>query len=410
MTRTRMMALLALLALLGGGIAIGWAQTRTQEIELRVAVRPTADGQIEAALVQDGRRLLPESRFLTAEQAASRDGRWRSSTPVAVPVPPPPAAAAPTGACASVDRGILNFGFFAFFEPVSFSAGADPASRGYREHRGYEADLLTALEAMERTGLAFNRIPIGEWTDIWLTPAMALAIDATGGGITIRDDRTMDADGNLRVAFTDGHIQFRQTLLVRAADAEEIRTHDDLTNAHTVGAVPETTGEERMLLLAGLIDGNGVLAAGTRIATPDGTLTADGTDAYVISASGGTDNVRNRTRLISGDAGMPNVAYLGSEEDPYVAALVAGEIDAFARGELGNATAVASSGGALAVTAFDPSVEYGGWTVATDDQSLLACLNARLNYLTNDRSITFSDWNADPGIFMQRAAAWNAAN
>ena len=410
MTRTRMTALLALLALLGGGIAIGWAQTRTQEVELRVAMRPTADGQIEAALVQDGRRLLPESRFLTAEQAASRDGRWRSSTPVVVPVPPPPAAAAPAGACASVDRGILNFGFFAFFEPVSFSADADPASRGYREHRGYEADLLTALEAMERTGLAFNRIPIGEWTDIWLTPAAALAIDATGGGITIRDDRTMDADGNLRVAFTDGHIQFRQTLLVRADDAESIRTHDDLTNAHTVGAVPETTGEERMLRLAGLIDENGVLAAGTRIATPDGTLTADGTDAYVISASGGTGNVRNRTRLISGDPGMPNVAYLGSEEDPYVAALVASEIDAFARGELGNATAVASSGGALAVTAFDPSVEYGGWTVAADDQSLLACLNDRLNYLTTDRSISFSDWNADRGIFMRRAAAWNADN
>ena len=412
MTRTRMAALLALLAMAAGGIAIGWAQMQPGEIELRVAARPTADGQIEVALVRDGRRMLPESRFLSAAQAASRDGRWRNSTPVAVAVPAqqPAAPAPPAGACAAVDRGTLNFGFFAFFDPVSFSAAGDPATPGYREHRGYEADLLTALEAMERTGLAFNRIPIGEWTDIWLTPAGALAIDVTGGGITIRDDRTMDSSGAVRVAFTNGHIQFRQTLLVRAADAAAIRTHGDLTDAHTVGAVPETTGEERMLRLAGLIDADGALAAGTRIATPEGMLTADGSAAYAINAAGGTDNLRGRTRLISGDAGMPNVAYLGSDEAPYLAALEAGEIDAFARGELGNVAAAEASDGALAVTAFDPSVEYGGWTVAADDRDLLACLNDRLDYLTDGRSITFSGWNNDRGIFMRRAAAWNADN
>ena len=412
MTRTRMTALLALSALAAGGIAIGWAQVQPREIELSVAARPTADGKIEVALVRDGRRMLPEARFLTAAQAASRDGRWRSSSPVAVsvPAPRPPAPAPPAGACASVDRGTLNFGFFAFFDPVSFSAAGDPSTRGYREHRGYEADLLTALESMERTGLSFNRIPIGEWTDIWLTSDSALAIDVVGGGITIRDDRTKDSSGTVRVAFTDGHIQFRQTLLVRSADAGAIRTHDDLTDAHTVGAVPETTGEERMLRLAGLIGEDGAIAAGTRIETPDGTLTADGSGAYAIGAAGGTDNVRGRTRLISGDAGMPNVAYLGSDEAPYLAALEAGEIDAFARGELGNVAAAESSDGALAVTAFDPSVEYGGWTVAADDRDLLACLNERLNYLTDDRSVTFSSWNDDRGIFLRRAAAWNADN
>ena len=412
MTRTRSLALLALLAVLGAGAAVVWAAQHSDGVEVRAAVRSLDDGRLEVAVIADGEPMLPERRFVTAAQAAARDDRWLRSSAVAVSAPPattaPPAPAA--GACAGIDRGTLNFGFFAFFEPVSFSADGDPAAKGYREHRGYEADLLTALEAMDRTGLAFNRIPIGEWTDIWLTPARPPAIDVVGGGITIRDDRAASADGSLRVAFTDGHIQFRQALLVRAADAETIKVHADLASSHTVGAVPETTGEERLLQLVGLIDENGIVAEGTGIVTPAGTLTADGTDAYVISASGGTDNVAGRTLLIPPSDDMPNVAYMGSDEDPYVAALAAGEIDAFARGELGNAAAAASSGSALAVTAFDPAVEYGGWTVAAEDQSLLACLNARLNYLTGARSVTFSDWNADPGIFMRRAAAWNSAN
>ena len=412
MTRTRSLALLALLAVVGAGAAVVWAARHSDGVEVRAAVRSLEDGRLEVAVIAGGEPMLPERRFVTAAQAAARDDRWLRSSAVTVVAPPAatPAAAPAEGACADVDRGTLNFGFFAFFKPVSFSADGDPAAKGYRQHRGYEADLLTALEAMDRTGLAFNRIPIGEWTDIWLTPARPPAIDVAGGGITIRDDRLTNADGSLRVAFTDGHIQFRQALLVRAADAATIKTHADLASSHTVGAVPETTGEERLLQLVGLIDENGIVADGTGIVTPEGTLTADGSDAYVISASGGTANVAGRTLLIPPSDDMPSVAYMGSDEDPYVAALEAGEIDAFARGELGNATAAASSDGALAVTAFDPSVEYGGWTVAADDQSLLACLNARLNYLTNDRSITFSDWNADPGIFMQRTAAWNAAN
>lgn len=412
MTRTRSLALLALLAVVGAGAAVVWAAQHSDGVEVRAAVRSLEDGRLEVAVIADGERMLPERRYVTAAQAAARDGRWLRSSAVTV-VAPPAMAATPApaeGACAGVNRGTLNFGFFAFFDPVSFSADDDPSTEGYRQHRGYEADLLTALEAMDRTGLAFNRIPIGEWTDIWLTPARPLAIDVTGGGITIREDRTASADGSLRVAFTDGHIQFRQTLLVRAADAATIKVHADLASSHTVGAVPETTGEERLLQLVGLIDENGIVADGTGIVTPDGTLTADGSDAYVISASGGTANVAGRTLLIPPSDDMPNVAYMGSDEALYVAALEAGEIDAFARGELGNATAAAASDGALAVTAFDPSVEYGGWTVAADDQSLLACLNARLDYLTNARTITFSDWSANPSIFIHRATTWNTAN
>ena len=44
---------------------------------------------------------------------------------------------------------VLKVGFYAYFAPVSYSADPDPSSPGFNVHLGYEADLLTALEAME---------------------------------------------------------------------------------------------------------------------------------------------------------------------------------------------------------------------------------------------------------------------
>ena len=313
-------------------------------------------------------------------------------------------AEAPAPVCAG-ERAI-HYGFFAYFEPVSFSADGDPGSSGYREHRGYEADLLAVLEAMDDTGLSFERIPIGEWSDIWLAPA-APGFDMAGGGITIRDDRTRDADGAVAVAFTSGHVRFRQSLLVRAEDAGRLRTYDDLTGDVLVGAVAGTTGEERLLRLAGLTDEHGALAAGVRVVTPDGTVTADGSGAFTITAAANAPGLAGRTRLIPAAPDVPRVVHLGEDEETYVAALAAGAIDAFARGEIGNRDAAAASGGALVVTALDPAVEHGGFTVATDDDALRRCVNARVEYLTDGGAIGYSEWAADRGVFAARAAAWN---
>ena len=65
----------------------------------------------------------------------------------------------------------LKVGFYAYFAPVSHSADEDPSSDGFHTHAGYEADLLSALEAMEDTGLSFSRSPIEPWEDIWLKSA-----------------------------------------------------------------------------------------------------------------------------------------------------------------------------------------------------------------------------------------------
>ena len=289
---------------------------------------------------------------------------------------------------------------------MSFSADGDPQASGYREHRGYEADLLTALETMADTGLSFDRSPIAEWPGIWLAPASP-RFDMVGGGITIRDDRTRHADGTPAVAFTSSHIRFRQSLLVRAEDADRLRTYDDLTRDAVVGAVAGTTGEERLLQLVGLADERGTLAAGVHIVTPDGTLTADGTPAFTVTAAASSPRLAGRTRLIPAAADMPQVAHLGEDEEAYVAALSAGEIDAFARGEIGNRAAAAASGGALRVTALDPAVEHAGFTVADDDEALLHCVNTRVDYLTDGGAVGYRQWAADPGVFAGRAAAWN---
>ena len=120
----------------------------------------------------------------------------------------------PSSACAN---RVLNVGFFAFFAPVSSSADPDPNSAGFNTHVGYEADLLTALEAMAGAGLSFSRRGIDIWPNIWLLSAGA-EYDVVGGGITILDSRTRDEMGNQVVTFTSGHIAFRQSLLVRAED------------------------------------------------------------------------------------------------------------------------------------------------------------------------------------------------
>ena len=91
-------------------------------------------------------------------------------------------------------ESVLDVGFYAFFKPVSYSKDADPNSEGFDIHMGYEADLLTALESINGSGLTFKRHPIQPWDDIWLRSVDEY--DIVGGGITILDTRTRDASGN----------------------------------------------------------------------------------------------------------------------------------------------------------------------------------------------------------------------
>lgn len=316
--------------------------------------------------------------------------------------------ASPVEACTD-DNRTLTIGFYAFFAPVSYSADEDPNAAGFNSHRGYEADLLTALEAMDDTGLSFVRRGIAGWDGIWLQSS-GPDFDLIGGGITILDSRTRDAAGRPAVVFTSGHITFRQSLLVRAADAELLAGYDDLHRDVRVGALAGTTGEARLLEITGLADARGALTAGTRVETPRGTVVADGSATYTITAAGASPNLNGRRRLDPPSANLPQVIYLGDDvgETELIQALRDSRIDAIARGEVGNRDAARASGGAFVVTALDEKVEHGGFTLAIEDAALAACLDERIAWLTDNRRNGYAEWLDDPAVFMRRAEMWNA--
>jgi len=302
---------------------------------------------------------------------------------------------------------VLNLGFYPYFEPVSYSAAADPDSAEFNLHRGYEADLLTALEAMDGAGLTFNRQAIADWDGIWLRSASP-EFDIIGGGITILDSRRRDRAGAEAITFTSGHIAFRQSLLVRAEDARRLKTHADLTSADRVGVLAGTTGEARLLQLIGLVDDEGVLADGVHAVVADGVVIADGSADFFITAADATDALAERQVLYLPGTG-PQVIYLGSRigDAELLDALANSDIEAIASGEIGNRDAARDSDGDFAVTALDEKPEYGGFTLDIDDAERAACLDALLNWLTDSRRISYGEWLEDRAIFFKRAKEWN---
>ena len=320
--------------------------------------------------------------------------------------PRPAAAISPSVACTKAGR-VLKMGFYALFPPVSYSADTWPEKRGFNEHLGYEADLLTALEAMRGAGLRFSRKGIATWENIWLRPA-GPGYDIVGGGISILDSRTRDASGKRRVVFTSGHIVFRQSLLVRAADAGRFVRYGNLRGNVRVGVLAGTTGEARLLEATGLTDASGVIKRGVRIKTPEGVLTADGGPGYIVRASGSSSALRARIRLHAPrDMGFL-VVYLDESggENEWLESLRAGRIDAIASEEIGNRRAAHNSGDAFVVTALDRRTEHGGFALGAADASLAACLDRKIEWLTEKRRIGYAEWLKDPSVFGRRARAW----
>lgn len=301
----------------------------------------------------------------------------------------------------------LHMRFFAHFPPVSHSASEDPGSPGFRIHTGYEADLLTALEAIEGARLSFDRSPVTEWEGIWLLAARP-EVDIVGGGITILESRTRDASGKVAIAFTSGHIAFRQSLLVRAADRERFSSYGGLTRDARAGVLRATTGEARLLAIAGIVDGDGVVAAGTRIETPGGTVLADGTDRYVITAARASPVLDGRIHLFPPSQAMPQVVYMG-DQDPdreFLEALRDSVIDVVARGHIGNAEAAHNSDGRFVLAALDTLAEHGGFVLDRDDLELRTCIDERIEWLTHGRRIGYVEWRREPAVFLERARLW----
>ena len=169
-----------------------------------------------------------------------------------------------------------------------------------------------------------------------------------------------------------------------------------------MGALAGTTGEARLLELTGLADAQGVLTAGVRVDTLRGTAVADGGAGYRIVAHSASPALGGRLRLYPPSPDMPEAVQL-ADEAALIGALLAEEIDALARGEIGNRHAARAHGGALVIGAVDERAEVGGFAVAADDTALAACLNETVGWLTDGGRVGYRDWLDDPGVFERRA-------
>ncbi len=295
----------------------------------------------------------------------------------------------------------VNYGYYTDFNPLSYSAGRVPM--------GYELDLVAAVEIFSGGRLSFNTLGIGNpFSGIWLKSAQE-AYDMVGGGITALPERTLDADGRQVIRFGAGHIDFRQSLLVRMESA--IERHGDLTSEHRVGAFRGTTGEKRLLELTGIIDAGGFVRAGTRILLADGEVVtagaADSESGLRIAAGAGSAAIAARVRLTPPGDDQPEVLYFETERGQ-IDALLEGAVDAVARGELGNLIAARDMPG-LRVTAIDAAGNEQGAFSYPDTpagSALRATMNAAIACLTANGAIGFSQWLDSGGaVFAERAGA-----
>ena len=192
---------------------------------------------------------------------------------------------------------------------------------------------------------------------------------------------------------------------MRAEDAKRLSLYEDLDSTIRMGALAGTTGESRLLELTGLADAQRVLTAGVRVDTPRGTAVADGGAGYRIGAHRASPALGGRLHLYVQSPGMPEAVYL-ADEAALIGALLAKEIGALARGEIGNRHAARAHGGALVIGAVDERAEVGGLGVAADDTALAASQNEAVGWLTDGGRVGYRDWLNDPGVFERRARQW----
>ena len=228
-----------------------------------------------------------------------------------------------------------------------------------------------------------------------------------GGGITALDQRTFDASGNRVIRFGSSHLSFKQSLLVRSTSS--INGYGDLTGEHRVGVWPGTTGEETLLRLTGIENADGQLLVGTRVELADGSVIVagePGTDAALqITASGASDLVSARVRLIPASDDLPEVRYYGSDE-AQITALVEGEVDALAGDDIGHRSAASTMPGLRVTEPADIPAEQSGFSYAATPAGdrLRNTMDAFIGCLTANRSIGFEQWSASDGnVFLQRA-------
>ncbi len=304
-------------------------------------------------------------------------------------------------------------GFYSDFEPISYSVSRDPSSPEFNSPRGYEVDLLKAMQAIPHSEMTFKFHAIKAWDNIWLAPVTNPKMDIVIGGITREDRRLLDDNGKVVVAVTHKTASFKQSLLVKTKNATAIKSHQDLTCAYLIGAVKATTGEYRYLVQTRMINNleQGLIKKGITVILED--------KHYIISDGNLSiydPKISTRTMLLPPNCSMPLTRYFVAE-DSMIPALLADDIDGIARGYIGNKFVADKSNGTLTVTAIYSlecphetvtcnNKEEAVFFVKKNDTQLLAQLNKYIDYLTDNGKIDYDQWAKNNNIFMERAKAY----
>ena len=120
MNRLKAVGLLVMVAAVAAGAGVAWGQSRTQDVEVRVAARSVEDGRIEFAIEYDGERVLPRGRYMNSRQINARNDNWLRSTPVTISVPIAEAAA-PSSSALSAAEAVRGTG--QAVQPLSLATG-----------------------------------------------------------------------------------------------------------------------------------------------------------------------------------------------------------------------------------------------------------------------------------------------
>lgn len=305
--------------------------------------------------------------------------------------------------------------YYSDFEPISYSVSRDPTTPQFNEPKGYEVDLLKAIEFIPESNMNFIFHAVKEWDNIWLSPYTDPKTDIALGGITREKERLLNNEGEQVVANTNKTTQFKQSLLMNSKESTHIKNHKDLTCAYIVGAVRGTTGEYRYLAQTDMINSldKGLLEKGTNVVLEDKSIiTSDGT------LSIHDPKIAHRAMLIPPNSKQPLTKYFIAE-DSMIPALSEGYIDAIARGYIGNKLVADHSNGKLIVNAIyslecpkQQSItcskkEESVFFVAVENKELLDKLNQYIDYLTDNGNIDYDDWKLNSQIFMERAKAYD---
>ena len=100
------------------------------------------------------------------------------------------------------------------------------------------------------------------------------------------------------------------------------------------------------------------------------------------------------------------ISHCKLDYSPRRSTLSDGRIDAIARGEIGNQDYSHDSGGTFVVTALDPKIELGGFTISVEDKELHSYIDKRIKWLTDNQNIGYKEWKKDSSVFIHRSKIW----